>query len=401
VIDCLDGRRIPLNAEQRADLQGSVPYWGANGVIDWLSGHLFDEPLVLLGEDGAPFFDSGKPVAFYVDGLIWPNNHVHVLRPRNIEPRFLAYCLNSVDYGLYVTGSTRDKLTQEDLLRIEVPHPRLSEQRRIADFLDVETSRLDRLASNRGSTLALIAERRAVAVESEILGAAAEHRVPAAYGPFGLVPADWGQGRLRDLRCEVQTGPFGSQLHAEDYVDGGWPVVNPANIARTGLIADPSATVDDATRQRLGHHVLREGDVVFGRRGELGRAGIVTTAEAGWLCGTGSLRVRFQSGQFNPDYLQRFLGIHPVRYYFEMNSVGSTMANLNSRILLSLPMVFPARDEQDAIAARCTSVESEHDSLLSSVERQLGLLSARRQAFITAAVTGQIDVTTARGVEVA
>jgi len=62
---CLDGKRIPLNAEQRGTMQGEIPYWGANGILDYLNDYLFDEELVLLGEDGAPFFDRNTPVAFF------------------------------------------------------------------------------------------------------------------------------------------------------------------------------------------------------------------------------------------------------------------------------------------------------------------------------------------------
>ena len=71
VVECLDGRRIPLNAEERGDRQGEYPYWGANGVLDHLDDWLFDEPLVLLGEDGAPFFARNKQVAFSVSARIW------------------------------------------------------------------------------------------------------------------------------------------------------------------------------------------------------------------------------------------------------------------------------------------------------------------------------------------
>ena len=90
VVTCLDGRRIPLNAEERSYLQGDYPYWGANGVLDHLDSWLFDEPLVLLGEDGAPFFAPNKRVAFSVSGKIWVNNHAHVLRPSGVHQTFLA-----------------------------------------------------------------------------------------------------------------------------------------------------------------------------------------------------------------------------------------------------------------------------------------------------------------------
>ncbi len=91
VVECLDGRRVPLNAEERSRRQGDFPYWGANGVVDHVDDWLFDDELVLMGEDGAPFLDRQKEVAFFVSGRIWVNNHAHVLRTRaDVEPRFLA-----------------------------------------------------------------------------------------------------------------------------------------------------------------------------------------------------------------------------------------------------------------------------------------------------------------------
>ena len=92
---CLDGKRVPLNVEERSMRRGDYPYWGANGIVDTVDDYIFDEPLVLLGEDGAPFFDKTKPVAFFVSGKIWVNNHIHVLRlAPGFDPRFVAYCLN-------------------------------------------------------------------------------------------------------------------------------------------------------------------------------------------------------------------------------------------------------------------------------------------------------------------
>ena len=131
VITCLDGRRIPLNAEQRADLQGLYPYWGANGIVDHLDDWLFDEPLVLLGEDGAPFFARNKIVSFSVHGKIWVNNHAHVLRPTGVHQAFLTHLLNCTDYASFIDGSTRDKLTQNDMNAIPVLLPPISEQHSI------------------------------------------------------------------------------------------------------------------------------------------------------------------------------------------------------------------------------------------------------------------------------
>ncbi len=162
ITTCLDGRRIPLNATERSQTPGDIPYWGSGGVVDTVGDYLFDEPLVLLGEDGAPIFDTVRTVAFRTTGKVWVNNHIHVLRPFNSDPRFLTHALNAVDYSAYITGSTRDKLTQEDMNEIEVPNPPLPEQRRIADFLDDQVTRIDKAIQLRKRQAALVAERQKV-----------------------------------------------------------------------------------------------------------------------------------------------------------------------------------------------------------------------------------------------
>lgn len=94
VIECLDGKRVPVELSLRADMQGNIPYWGAGNIVDYVDKALFDEELVLLGEDGAPFFDHTRPVAFHISEPIWANNHIHVLRIKeNADPKYIVYVL--------------------------------------------------------------------------------------------------------------------------------------------------------------------------------------------------------------------------------------------------------------------------------------------------------------------
>jgi type I restriction enzyme, S subunit len=168
---CLDGRRIPLNAEERGRMQGEYPYWGANSVVDYVDRWLFDEELVLLGEDGAPFFDRTKRVAFHVSGKTWVNNHAHVLRPgRVIEAAFLAHALNCVDYRAFIDGTTRDKLTQGDMNAIPIQCPDLTEQRAIAAFLDRETGRIDALVAKVRDAIDRLKELRTALISAAVTG---------------------------------------------------------------------------------------------------------------------------------------------------------------------------------------------------------------------------------------
>src|SRR4051812_22814134 len=107
VVEVLDRLRVPINSEERAGRFGQVPYYGATGQVGWIDSHLFDEELVLLGEDGAPFLDPWKPKAYLIRGKSWVNNHAHVLRGTAVRNAFLMHQLNFIDYHGAVTGTTR------------------------------------------------------------------------------------------------------------------------------------------------------------------------------------------------------------------------------------------------------------------------------------------------------
>jgi type I restriction enzyme S subunit len=143
--DVLDNKRIPLSAAERKHREGPVPYYGATGQVGTIDKPLFDEPLVLLGEDGVQFFDPYKPKAYKIAGPSWVNNHAHVLRPKAevIEFGYLLHYLNAFDYQGYANGTTRLKLTQGAMNSIPVHMPPLEEQRRIVETLDDHLSRID------------------------------------------------------------------------------------------------------------------------------------------------------------------------------------------------------------------------------------------------------------------
>src|SRR5262249_11557560 len=123
----------PVNSDERQKRQGDIPYYGATGRVGWIDDFLFDEELVLVGEDGAPFLDKSKPIAYLISGKSWVNNHAHVLRATAglTSNQFIKHYLDTVDFADYVTGSTRLKLTKSAMNSIPVLLPPLPEQRRI------------------------------------------------------------------------------------------------------------------------------------------------------------------------------------------------------------------------------------------------------------------------------
>jgi type I restriction enzyme S subunit len=129
IVDCFDGRRVPLEASIRKKRQGPYPYYGASGPIDSIDDHLFEGDYLLIAEDGANLLSRRTPIAFQATGRFWVNNHAHVVRTRGGMPlAYLEAFLNSYDLSRIVTGSAQPKLTQKALLSIPVPIAPLVEQ---------------------------------------------------------------------------------------------------------------------------------------------------------------------------------------------------------------------------------------------------------------------------------
>ena len=171
---------------------------------------------------------------------------------------------------------------------------------------------------------------------------------------FDSLPSHWKTATLGEACTQgggnVQTGPFGSQLHASDYVPVGIPFVMPQNIGDNRILTDGVARITPSDVERLSRYILRKGDIVYSRRGDVERRALVRNEEDGWMCGSGCLRVRFGREIVDPLYASYYLGHPNVRSWIVRHAVGATMPNLNTSILSNLPFVIPPLDEQKAIA---------------------------------------------------
>ena len=166
-------------------------------------------------------------------------------------------------------------------------------------------------------------------------------------------PGSWSRSTLGELCAagggDIRTGPFGNRLHASDYVGHGIPSVMPQNIGDNVIDTDGIARITPADARRLSRYLLVEGDIVYSRRGDVERRALIGAAQAGWLCGTGCLRIR-PGDAVHSGYLSYYLGHPEVRRWIVRHAVGATMLNLNSRILGEVPVVVPPRATQEAVA---------------------------------------------------
>lgn len=208
-------------------------------------------------------------------------------------------------------------------------------------------------------------------------------------GVGGLtLPLGWTDTLLSEL-VSLQTGPFGSSLHQSDYVVGGIPLINPMHIVAGRIRAHRDHAVSPETLRRLAEFKVSAGDVVIGRRGEMGRCAVVTQREHGWLCGTGSMVIRCGDA-LRPGFLQRLLSSREMMEILGQESVGSTMANLNQKVLLSVHVRLPPVEEQsriiDAIDELMPDLKAGVDELAKAEKK----LTTYRQSLLKAAVEGAL-----------
>ena len=323
--EILDSQRIPITGADR--VAGEYPYYGANGIQDYVADYIFDDELVLLAEDGGNFGSKSKPIAYRVSGKCWVNNHAHVLKPKEmIDVDFLCYSLMFYNVDGMVNGATRQKLTQAAMRQMTIPKVEFSEQLVI----------VNKMKTVQG----IIAARKQQLVELDILIKA---RFVEMFGDPVSNPYGYDKVRLSEL-ADIKIGPFGSLLHKEDYIENGHPLLNPSHIIDGKVVPDRKLSISDEKYEELSAYQLQAGDVVMGRRGEMGRCAVVENE--GFLCGTGSMVIRTK-GEVTADFLQKIISFPAFKKTIEDMAVGQTMPNLNVPIVSSFQIIKPPIEVQN------------------------------------------------------
>ncbi len=191
----------------------------------------------------------------------------------------------------------------------------------------------------------------------------------------------------------IQTGPFGSLLHSSDYVQAGVPSIMPTNIGpRLNIVTDNLVFVGQKDIARLGRYLVKEGDIVYSRRGDVEKCAFITKNEDGWLCGTGCLKVRITSPELDPKFCAYYFSSPEIKSWVLSSAVGSTMPNLNTKILGGMPLIIPNLKEQRAIAEVLSSLDDKID-LLHRQNKTLEALAETlfQQWFVEEAEAGEAE----------
>ncbi|MFA5684276.1 MAG: restriction endonuclease subunit S [Lysobacteraceae bacterium] len=311
-------------------------------------------------------------------------------------PAFRSYCRK------HATGTTNLGLARDDFLAFRLPQP----DRYVLDLVELLEAlerRID-LLRQTNATLEAIAQAlfKSWFVDFDPVRAKAEGREPegidtatAALFPsefeeseIGLIPNGWRWSTLGHVTAKrggvIQTGPFGSQLHASDYQPVGVPVVMPQDLAGRRVSEDRIARVSENEADRLSRHRLKSGDIVFSRRGDVGRHAIVSGREVGWLCGTGCLLVRPAADESISTFISAALARPESLEWLVRHAVGATMPNLNTKILSALPLVWP----RDEVVRAYEHLASPLDQRVSANLAQAQSLAQLRDALLPRLISG-------------
>lgn len=282
--------------------------------------------------------------------------HAMVLRARSevCLPEFFPFFLQSEIFhqrALEISvGSLSPTINWRTLAEQEFPLPPLDEQRRIARLLWA----VDEVVEATTVLVNAISKTK-LAVRREYFGRDRSSKI-----------------LLKDLcgKKGIQIGPFGSQLHASDYVSEGIPVIMPANMTDDKVDENNISKITESMADNLSHHRILPGDILLPRRGELDRRAFIGPEQRGWLCGTGSLRIRVEQ-DINPRAVFHALASPDTVGWLKNHAVGTTMPNLNATIVSNIPISLPAKDDVDRVV-----------EVLDELDESLKLASMKRDSDI-------------------
>ena len=326
--DVLDHKRKPITKRDRD--AGEYPYYGATGVLDHVAGYLFDEPLVLVGEDGAKW-TSGENTAFAVDGKIWVNNNAHVLRPHRtvLLDNWLIYHLNHSDLNEFVSGLTVPKLNQGSLREIPVPVPPLAEQQRIVGLLD---EAFEGLATAKANAEKNLQNARAL-FESHLQSVFTQGSLSAADGRG----PGWVEKHLKEVCEKITDGTH----QTPKYFDEGVVFLSSRNVTSGTIDWDRIKYID--TKQHLEMHkrvAPRRNDILLAKNGTTGVAAIVdrdTTFDI-----YVSLALLRALPVMRPRFLLHFINSPAAKVQFNKRLKGVGVPNLHLEEIREVRLAFPA-----------------------------------------------------------
>lgn len=370
LVDVLDRLRKPITKKDRK--AGVHPYYGATGVLDYVDGYLFDEPLVLIGEDGAKW-EAGENSSFAIDGKTWVNNHAHVIRPNRdlVLDEWLIYYLNGADLMPFVSGLTVPKLNQGRLREIPIPLPPLEEQQRIVAVLD---EAFEGLARARAHAEANLQNAR------ELFEAYRET-------VFSRLLASESIKSLGEISSRVSVGHVG-QTSSHYVEEGGVQFLRSQNVRPDGIDLRSVRKITEQFHQGLKKSQLKGGELLFVRVGA--NRGDCCLMPPG-LGETNCANIVFaRPKEGNLSYIEHYCQSAVGRSKLLGMTTGSAQGVINTKSVATLPVPCPNDAEQEEISRKLGALRREAMSLEDNYRGKICDFADLRQSLLQTAFAGEL-----------
>lgn len=354
-------------------MRGQYPYYGASGIIDWVNDYLFDEELILLGEDGENILSRNLPLAFRVSGKVWVNNHAHVFRPKRgvVDIRFLTELLEFQDYAELNSGTAQPKLNKASCKALQLTYPEdLKEQEAIAEALSDADALIEGLER-------LIAKKRLIKQGAMQDLLTAKRRLPEFSG-------EWDTFLIGDFLN------FKNGLNkAKSFFGHGTPIVNYMDVFGGGRIDAASiAGLVEVTTAEQSAFGVKDGDILFTRTSEtldeIGLAAVADGVPEGTVFSGFVLRGRPQNQRLTRNFTKYCFRSDSIRRQIISRATYTTRALTNGRQLSQVEIYAPNdADEQDAIASVLIDMDAEIQALDTRLEKARQVKEGMMQNLLT------------------
>lgn len=353
-VDILDNQRIPLNNQDREErIKGKniselFPYYGATQQVGYIDDFLFDEELVLLGEDGVMFYDKDKQKAYLINGKSWVNNHAHVLRAKkNITiNKYLVNFLNTFHYKGFVSGATRLKLNQSRMAKIPIPIPPLEQQKKIVKVLDLTSNLIEKQKE--------LLEKYDLFLKSKFI---------EMFGCPVQNEKQWITKTIEEIvkkeKHSIKRGPFGGALKKEIFVPKGYLVYEQFHALNNDFTME-RYFIDEEKFNELNSFEVKSGDIIISCSGVyLGKLAIVPKNSKKGIINQALLKISLDNEKMNNILFTYIFTNKNFKQKFFGNFIGSGIPNFPPMSdFKKFTFIFPPIELQNKFASIVEKIET-------------------------------------------
>lgn len=389
--ECKDGNRKPINASERAEREGDIPYYGATGQAGWIDDYLTDEQLVLLGEDGAPFLELLKDKAYLIEGKAWVNNHAHIIKSHygEVGNKYILHYLNVFNFHGYVNGTTRLKLTQASMRTIPVPLPPLAEQKRIVEQIESLFAKLDEAKEKTLSVVESFESRKKAILNNAFNGLYSTDWREKHHCTL----ADWKDRKINEI-CIPRAGfAFNSKKFTESGIQiirMGNLYAGKLNLSRSPVFYDISDVDDNIIKRSMVH----DGDILLTLTGtkykrDYGYA-VCIEGEHELLVNQRILCLS-PTEKIDKEYLLYYLRSEIFRDIFFSNETGGVnQGNVSSKFVENIEIKLPSIEEQKEISKILKNILTKEEQAKELAEFVIEQIELMKKSILAKAFRGEL-----------